>query len=661
MLIKSLKMQNFRQFKGTTNIEFSLDPEKNVTIILGDNTFGKTTLLQAFNWCFYGKAMFEKNQNPGFLLNLEVAGELTESEHSDVVVEISVLHDGIEYFITRTQRYTLNRHDVHSETDSVKVSYRQPNGETETVRATEVKNVINNILPEDLSTYFFFDTERVNSISERRDVADAVKGLLGLTIIEKAMAHLGSRSAKSSVIGKWYANMDTDSDERASAALRKIQAAEDKRTAIAEQLEQCKSEINEYEARKEQLDDILRDNQTTSALQKKKDELERNIARDKADLEKITNEFFKEFSYSSLSFFAQPLLKTTAGYLKDVKVDDKGVRDLTKPTIEELIKRGYCICGAEIKNGNDAYKHLMDELSFVPPESIGNTVRHYREKLSSFSRPAERGYENLQNRYKEIYRYKTRIQDAEDELNSVSEQIKGKENMRRYEEELSDVKKRLRDQNDKKDRLIRDDAVQDGEISRNKKLYDSLAGASDKNKEIMAFIHLAEGVHAKLSESYSKKEGEIREALEQKVNEIFEMMYHGHRRVAIDQKYQVSLLTTVADKEIAAGESEGSNRVKNFAFIAGLVALAKGKINSDATEDEIVLSSEPYPLVMDAPFSNADETHTASISKVLPSIAEQVIMFVMHKDWRYAETVMADKVGKQYQLNKISETFTKIQ
>ena len=45
------------------------------------------------------------------------------------------------------------------------------------------------LLPEDLSTYFFFDTERVNSVSERRDVADAVKGLLGLTIIEKAMAH----------------------------------------------------------------------------------------------------------------------------------------------------------------------------------------------------------------------------------------------------------------------------------------------------------------------------------------------------------------------------------------------------------------------------------------------------------------------------------------
>ena len=58
MLIKSLKMQNFRQFKEITAVDFSCDPEQNVTIILGDNTFGKTTLLQAFNWCFYEQPRF---------------------------------------------------------------------------------------------------------------------------------------------------------------------------------------------------------------------------------------------------------------------------------------------------------------------------------------------------------------------------------------------------------------------------------------------------------------------------------------------------------------------------------------------------------------------------------------------------------------------------
>lgn len=660
MLIKSLRMENFRQFKGSNKIDFSMEPGKNVTIILGDNTFGKTTLLQAFNWCFYGIAMFD--QNPDNLLNLEVASEMFNGDTRIVEVEITVIHDGAEYIITRTQRYTMNNGKVRGEaTPQPKVSYKQPDGQTESVKAVQVKNVINNILPQDLSTYFFFDTERVNSISTRRDVAEAVKGLLGLTILDSAIKHLGTRSAKTSVIGKYYASMDMDGDSKAQDALRRIQAAEAKRAAISEQLEECKSQINHYEGRKEQLDSILRDNQTTSTLQKKKEDLERRIAQEKKALEATMNAFFREFSQGSLQFFAQPLLKTTSAFLKEVKVDDKGIRDLTKPTIEELIKRGRCICGAEIRNGNDAYNHLMAELAYVPPESIGNTVRHYRDKLQSFSRPAERVYDSLTERFESMYRSKTRIQEWEDELLGISSQIKGKENMRQYEIELVDVKKRLRDLNAKKERLIRDDQAQKSDIDRYKKVYDSLVAVSGKNKEIMALIEYAEEIHDWLVETYSQKEGTIREALETKVNEIFERMYHGYRRVVIDQKYQVSLLTTIAEKEIAAGESEGSNRVKNFAFIAGLVALAKEKIMTDSSENGFDLSSEPYPLVMDAPFSNADETHTANISKVLPEIAEQVIMFVMHKDWRYAEPVMYQRVGKQYQLNKISETFTRLQ
>lgn len=659
MLIKSLRMENFRQFKGTTKVEFSCDPEKNVTIILGDNTFGKTTLLQAFNWCFYGIVMFD--QHPDFLLNFEVSSEMKHGDIRNVEVEITLMHEDVEYVISRTQKYSFNGDKVRGENSpKAKVSYKQADGQTESVRDLHLKNVINNILPQDLSSYFFFDTERVNSISTRKDVAEAVKGLLGLSIIDNAIKHLGTRSAKTTVIGKLYSNMDLDGDSKAQEALNRIQLAESKRNVIAGQLEECNSQINHYEGRKEQLETILRDNQTTTILQRKKEDLERKISEEKKALESTMSAYFKEFSQGSLAFFAQPLLSTTNAFLREVKIDDKGVRDLTKPTIMEIIKRGKCICGNDIQEGNDAYKHLMAELAYVPPESIGNTVRHYRERLEGFSRPANRTYESLFERYQTIYRSKNRIQEWEDELIEISSQIKGKENMTRYEADLVDTKNRLRDLNAKKERIIRDDATQKRDIEQYKKIYDSLVAVSGKNKSIMVLIEYAEEILAWLTDTYKEKTASIRESLEIKVNSIFERMYHGHRRVVIDSKYQVSLLTTIADKEVAAGESEGSNRVKNFAFIAGLVSLAKEKIIADSDENGFDLSSEPYPLVMDAPFSNADETHTANISKVLPEVAEQVIMFVMKKDWHYAEPVMSARVGKQYRLSKLSETHTQL-
>ena len=49
MKIKSIKLHNFMRYKGDNELFFSTDNEKNVTVVLGDNTFGKTTLAQAFS------------------------------------------------------------------------------------------------------------------------------------------------------------------------------------------------------------------------------------------------------------------------------------------------------------------------------------------------------------------------------------------------------------------------------------------------------------------------------------------------------------------------------------------------------------------------------------------------------------------------------------
>ncbi|MGN0427407.1 MAG: hypothetical protein ACI4F0_06370, partial [Agathobacter sp.] len=131
------------------------------------------------------------------------------------------------------------------------------------------------------------------------------------------------------------------------------------------------------------------------------------------------------------------------------------------------------------------------------------------------------------------------------------------------------------------------------------------------------------------------------------------------RQLEINEKYQTVLYTIIPEtkEKVISGESEGLIRVKNFAFIAGLVELAKGKALKVGDNQ---LDNEPYPLILDAPFSNADEEHIKNISRELPMVAEQVIMFVMKKDWNYAETVMLDRAGRKYKLEKHSDTYSTI-
>ena len=102
MLIKKLTLHNFRQYVGTQEIEFSTDKEKNVTVLIGVNTSGKTTLIRAFEWILYNKNEFDDKN----LLNKNVADNMQVGETQSVWGSLVIDHNDREYEIIRKQIYT---------------------------------------------------------------------------------------------------------------------------------------------------------------------------------------------------------------------------------------------------------------------------------------------------------------------------------------------------------------------------------------------------------------------------------------------------------------------------------------------------------------------------------------------------------------------------
>lgn len=662
MLIKSLRYKNFRQFKGENQIAFSCDPQKNVTIILGDNTFGKTTLLQMFNWCFYDKAIF--NDNPDFLLNLELASAMYNgADPIEVLVEIVLEHEGRDYTITRKQDYLKVNGTVTHRDSQLKVTFKDlATGKTGYIeKDKDMKSVINLILPEDLSGYFFFDTERVQNVAERKDLSASVKGLLGLTVLDNAIKHLGKEESKTTVIGSFYEDLKKNDDSKASEALDEIQAAEEAREYQQKIKDDAESEIDNYERRREVLESKIRDLQTTTELQKRKDQLARDIKSERDALDKVYSEFPVLFGDDSVWFFSQPLYRQAMEFLEQAQVDDKGISDVTANTIKELIKNGRCLCGAEIVDGNDAYTHLMEQIKFVPPESIGTTIKNFKKDIQQYDKinANDRFFQTIQSRIADILRFKNRIQEWEEEIADIEQQIEGKDDAKKYQIELNDVKTRLKEKTKAKELAIAKIAEAESRKERFKKIYDTLIAKSDKGGEIRRYLVYAIKIQEWIQGYYNDEESKIRSELQEHVNVIFQRMYHGERMLEINEKYQTVLYSVIPEthEKVISGESEGLIRVKNFAFIAGLVDLAKSKTLSVG---ENKLENEPYPLILDAPFSNADEEHIKNISRELPMVAEQVIMFVMKKDWRYAETVILDKVNQMYTLEKHSDTYSTI-
>ena len=658
MLIKSLKLKNFRQFKGEININFSYSPKKNVTIILGDNTYGKTTLLQAFNWCFYKTVNFD--HNPKFLLNYELSEEMLDGVTNIVSVEVTIIHDNIEYILKRTQEYTkIKGKTIFANENPLEVWRKVENGALVLINGSP-ETWINEVLPKDLSTYFFFDTERVNSISHKENISESVKGLLGLSALSKTIEHLGTKNRKDSVIGKFQQELDTDNEQDSAEIEKAIQDNEFMLENICKQIDETKKNKERYESRKEELDKIIHANSDTKKMQEEEKRLENKIRNDKKYLEENKKEIYNYFYKLTKVYFEKPLIKEALASINTLNLKDDRISGLSENILRKILDRGICICGSSIKKGSSEYNCILKEIQNISGDNLYDEIKNFKYKLEIKEKNNYVSIKEFKRKYEDRLKLQKNIEDDTCKIEEIRKAIKDKEDMRKYEIERAQCRSQIRLLQEKLNDLYENR----GECNNNQKILEKeqskLISKTDHNRKIYRYINYAEALLEWIEENQKEKAKEIKDRLEEKINDIFNQIYSGKRIVKIDDKYKVNLITKVLDNEYDTGKSEGLDRVKNFAFIGGLVSLAKEKIVSKAGDENIDLSSEPYPLVMDAPFSNADEGHTARISKVLPDVAEQVIMFVMQKDYKYAEIYLEQRIGKKYKLEKYSEIKTSI-
>lgn len=655
MIIKQITLNNFRQYKGKQDpIEFSMDKDKNVTVILGVNTSGKTTFIQAFNWCLYGKTTF----NTKDLLNVEVFNSMEPTESATVSVEIELIHENRLYIIRRSQKI-LKQYDGRAKVDqeTLKVQYKEQNGEMQEISFIESQNTINKILPEGLSDYFFFDGEHIADINNKKDVSAAIKGLMGLDVIGEAVKHLNP-SLSSSVVSKLRKELDIGNDTRNSKLKEDIINEKRDLESVNKQIEQTTEEIEYFEDRKSKLEEIIRSNQVTKQKQLEKDRIERNIRYLESNIVNSEKRLVSDFSKNGFKFFASPLYEKAIKVLSEAKDEGEGIPDMHSKAIEYILKRGRCICGCDLTKNQGAVEAINYEKSLLPPENIGTIIRKYRENCKQFKNDVEDYYDNIKSDYMAIRQAANQISEEKQRFDEFSKELLGNDDVSKYEAENRDNEQKLKEARDLLMRRREQRGALMKSIEDKEKEVNRLTATTSKNIRIKRNINYAIALYEWFNQSYDLKEKKVKEDLYESVNRIFAEMYHGKRVVEINNDYRIVLKSRSETGNFVTDTSPGLDTVKNFAFISGLVDLAKQRANSSNNEN--LEKVEPYPIVMDAPFSNADEIHIENISKVLPSVAEQVILVVMQKDWEYAKKTITNKTAMIYEIEKFNETNSSI-
>lgn len=661
MKFNKIVLSNFRQFKGENIIEFSTDNDNNITMVYGRNTFGKTTLLQAFNWVLYNKVNL---QNPNQLLNIEVKNSMNIGDDAEVNVtlyldDVNVGHYGnnLEYLVHRKQSYHVAPNgDVIQSGGFLEVKVKR-NDTWENVE--DMKEVIDEILPESLSSYFFFDGERIDAISReqtqgRKEVGDSVKSILGLEHFSTAIRHLTDSS--NCVEKELTSRLNSSSMYDLEDLRKEINSIDDEINDKSNSIDTYNKEINELEIQRDAKNKQIEDNKETYHKQQRKELLKQNqkaLEEKKEQLlatyRRYFNDYYLDFFYYGLN---EKIIELTSSGILDQKTE--AVPNMHANSIKYLIERGYCVCGEPIIENDEHYNHLIEEMKKLPPQSVGSSIRDFKRDISIlFSEEKANNFnEEINEKFGSIRECDRELEHTKDEIEKISDEIQTNVDVGHLEQEVREIEYKISEYNRKIGSYENEINILKNRKQKKEEEVKSKAQFDERNNKILKEIEYTKKISNILSNSYRKKEKELISDLQTRINYYLEKIYSGERKIEITPDYRFKLVYKEGDEDIST-ESEGLGTIKAISFMCGLLDVAKEKIVDD--------DDEKYPLVFDAPLSKLDSIHRKNVMECLPSVASQVIIFISEeKDLNDITENTRSKISKQYGINKINEIHSEI-
>lgn len=448
MKINRITLTNFRQYKQA-DIEFSKDPNRNITVILGENGYGKTTLIRAFIWCLY------PTTNIGFdnkvLLNSEVSDGMAINQEKEVKVKIELEHAGCNYVIITKETYkkASNNFVVSLKKATTTMYKNNPSmGESalSDVPKSRVNMEIENILGSELKDYFFYDgeTNKIESVAKKNSVKNAISRLMGIKRIETLQEYFDPTRTQSVV-----SRLDDD----LKGEDLDIEFLKSELDDLKKSLEKKKSDIEIHESEINRIDDDLATkeayldaNQEIIALQQEKKGLDNAISKSKVNINSLFDEICKNMSGPN-----SPLLSKLQSYIymkydlndlpnKTEFNNEESLSCISEEAVDQLKERGYCLCGAKITNGNDAYKHLIKAKDHMEPHDYGRYLDSFCSSEDACVGSSKIIEKNLSDQIEVYTKLVENTENNKERLNEVVEKIKGVPDVGTIQRDIGDLK-----------------------------------------------------------------------------------------------------------------------------------------------------------------------------------------------------------------------------
>lgn len=643
MIFHEIEIENFRQFYAKQTLPFSHDEEKNVTIIHGENGAGKTAILNAFSWCFYDKVDFENSDK---IVNERLIDEAKIGDELIVRVRVAFEDDGNRYIFIRTrveekidEKNTRTKRDDQIECIEIGedgISREKHNPE----------DLVEQILPKRMYPYFFFNGERIDRLSKNessREIIKAIKNIMGLEIIERAISHLSGRAKKSLKQDlQKYGNIEVQEK------LGKLDDLEGAKKNIVSQIQQVKKNKKGFNQEKEDVLNQLRKLKEAKEYQERRDQLTAQRKSVEEEIKNINKELKKCISKWGFTAFTEKLIDKCDTIIQEKRRKGEIPAGIKKQFVEDLINQGVCICNTKLEKSSEALRNVQVWLDKSGSEEVeesfiemAGAIRLTRTKQGETFTEINRlvaKREQLQANKKQIG----------EELSEISRKLSNKmsEEVTDLEEKNKNLAKKISDcdyQFGAKDQEIKDveEKIEkfEKEIRDMKKEERAFQVASRRLEVCDELINLFKNT----MEFISKR---IKDKVSNKVDEIFRNIIKKDYWAEITDDYELRIYKKVGESKIPVGKSTGENQVSSLSFIGGLADIARKQYENKNTA--FFFKGGIYPLIMDSPFGQLDPEYRGLVAQSIPKLTPQIIVLVSESQWKgEVEAGMSPYIGKE--------------
>ena len=637
MIIKSLKMNNFRIYKDSITINFA-SGDKNITIIQGNNEVGKTTIMNAITWCLYNKEYYKlEGKKP--IWNSYVADELETGEEDFVEVTL-VMEDESNNIVTFKRILNFFKNDsgkVINGTSSFEIT--EDDGKN-TKQFLSTETYLNKHLPLKLRKYFLFNGEQLENffnLGKSGNIKESVDQLSQLNLLKRLVKHINSIETTHIARGEKLAPKLTKIRKDINKEESSLKKNSTKRDQLDKDKKTFSDEITDLE---NQISSIKGDPEELMAERKKKEKsLEDTIKKIKEDEKEYKKYLVNKFGY----VFAYESLNKLQVIGEDLTVQNFIPADIKKSFLKQLLDNKVCICGEPLVEGSEHYKHIKAMFEDTNPITdieeevntlLGSTKVHILDYPKNFKNDLAKLKKDKQNHINTRNELNDRIVEIDNILSNMNA------------DEIIKIQKRLVSLRNSKNSAIDEIASLNAaiKISDNnlKKLYKEeqeeikKANLHEENEERLKFIKNLKKISIDLKDELSE---DMHYKLEKITSELFTEMHWKtiYDHVEIDDNYTVTVYQKDGDVNSANDLSTGGTLTLALAFTLAL--------NS--------LSGFDLPIVIDTPMGNLDEDIQMNIAEFLPNYSKnkQITLLVKSKEYtKEFRSAVYDYVGEEYKL-----------